>query len=470
MPTKQPQLEAFSKILGMLEEVIFNGTTGDPSREFYTAPHPGIFVNPKLTETANSKDMLLASEMVDACFAATLRYEPLITTVSQTYSDILEQAALPEKNLTPTQLADLQDTEKRLDASVDVYLKYKDRYDKIKGDIFRAQSAAEPADVIYALEQKRLAALEEWKRYGKKQQYESDDAKVNYLRSVSPKLHFQKLKQRFDAFSQTTGVSDFQPIYLDPPISDWNSPYAGWASFSKTFKYSELHTLSKNASWSGSAGADFGVWRVGGAADGSSTEKYENSEDTDIELKFEYMRVAVRRPWLISDIFMYRFWTYNTAFGFRAVSEGFDPGAMPPLGPKGLMPVLPTNFVVARNVSISASFSAAEKSFVSSTLSGSVSGGWGPFSARGSYSTTTTKEDVIGSFDGTTLRIANPQIIGLMGILLPRSPNPDRRLPWGADADFGDATASALIAADSGDYIAELEAQYELTRHLYDAN
>ncbi len=127
------------------------------------------------------------------------------------------------------------------------------------------------------------------------------------------------------------------------------------------------------------------------------------------------------------------------------------------------MPVLPTDIVLARNVCISANFSEEEKKFVQSTLSGSVGGGYGPFSCRGSYSTTTTKEDVVGSFDGTTLRIANPQIIGYLGTLLPRSPDPDRRLPWTSDADFGDA---AKQDKKVDDYLKQAQAQSQVMKKV----
>ncbi|XOK10758.1 hypothetical protein ACI6PO_10590 [Agrobacterium tumefaciens] len=443
---KQPQLEAFSKIAAMLETVIFNGSTGGSDREFYTIPHPGIFIDPKLTDRPNSKDMELISELFNGCFNATLLYNPIPTTVTQTYSDILDQAALPEKVLTSPEKKRLKDLEDGLERMIDAYLKYKQRYDDVKGEIIRAQVNNEAADVIAKLQAKLQTALSEWKLRGKKDLFEQSEAEVAYLRSVSPRQHFQKLKSRFDQHTQTSGVSSYQATYLSPPIQEWASPYAGWAQFEKTFKYSELHTYSKHTSWSGSASANFGVWKIGGGASGSSTDIHEASENTDIELKFEFLRVRVLRPWLVPDVLRYRFWTYKSAFGYRLVSEGYTPGTTTPIGPNGLMPVLPTDIIVARNVTISASFSDSERKFAQDTISGSVGGGWGPFRAKGSYQSTTTKEDVVGSFDGTTLRIANPQIIGMMGILLPKTPDPDRRLPWGTDADFGDASTKAKIA------------------------
>ena len=70
-----------------------------------------------------------------------------------------------------------------------------------------------------------------------------------------------------------------------------------------------------------------------------------------------------------------------------------------------------------------------------------MSASFGPFSVRGSYTETTSQVDVRATFDGTTLTIPNPQVIGFQGVLLPRTPNPDTSLPfdweraWNPNAD-----------------------------------
>lgn len=463
MTDKQPQLEAFSKLIGMLETAIFNGGTGGSNREFYTIPHPGIFIDPNLKDTPDSKDMLITSMLFDQCFSASLIYKPILSTISQTYSDILQQSALPNQELTPKQEIDLKKLEKKIEEIFDLYQKYKSRYDEVIGAIIKAREDNSPSSVLQQLEAKRVAALDEWKYRGKKADYEESLAKISYIRSISPKLHFANLKSRFDQQTSTSGNNSYQSTFLSPPIHEWNSLYAGWAKFKKTFKYSELNTYSKHTAWSGSANANFGIWKVGGGASGSSTEKYENSENVDIELEFEYLRVRILRPWLVSDLFNYRFWTYRKSFGHRLISDGYNPNENSPLGPQGLMPVLPTDFVIVKNVNISSIFSEAEKKFISEVISGSVSGGFGPFSCRGSYSTTTTKEEVKASFDQTTLRIANPQIIAFLGILLPKTPNPDTRLPWGDDADFGIND----LRSTSNDYLKLAEAQNNIVNSIF---
>lgn len=465
MSSNQPQLEAFSKLIGMLEKIIFNGSTGETDREFYTVPHPGVFIDPKLVESSDSKDMEVISQLFNGCFNASMIYSPLATTVAQTYSDILEQAALPEMKLSVEQEKLLDKKEKEILKIQDAYIKYRKRYNAIVGSIYREQEKGSPRSVIYELYEKRDLADVEWKRRGYKELYEELEAEISYWRSVSPRQHFANLKTRFNQSTARADNSTYQTTYLSPPIQEWNSPYAGWTRFEKTFKYSELQSYSKHSSWSGSVGGNFGIWRAAGSLNGQNIEKYATSENIDIELKFEYLRVKIIRPWLIADVFNYRFWTYRKAFGFRQISEGYRSGSASPLGPQGLMPVLPTDIVVARHVSISSSFSDEEKKFIRETLSGSISGGYGPFSCRGSYSTATEKEEFKGIFDETTLTIANPQVIGYLGILIPRSPDPDRRLPWSSDADFGDPSMKNL---HSDDYLRLAEEQSQITEKIFE--
>lgn len=453
-----PQLDAFTKVAGLLEEAIFGNPGPAPGRAFFTVAHPGIFLSPTLTEKANSKDMMIAASILDPCFSATYIHTPLISTVSGIYADLITQAALPKTTLTTAQEARLQLLETRIATAYASYHKYKERYDAVQVELYAAIEAEAPASQIVALRQKLRAAENEWVVFGSKRQYEQDDSEVQYLRALSPELYFANLRTRFDESSQTdpAGVS-FQPVYLEPPVSSWSSPFTGWNQFEKTFKYSTLTRRVSHSSWSGSVGLNFSLFkRFSVGADGSKIDEFQESTNIDITLKFEFMRVSIIRPWLRPDVFSARFWTYRQTFGYRQISDGYDPGSTGPTGPAGLMPVLPTHLIIARNVTITANFSADERKFVEETLKASGGGGWGPFSIRGSYQTTTTSEDVEGSFDGTTLRVPNPQIIGFAGTLLPRSPNPDRSLPWQGDQTFGDQPAPTPLG--SGGRSARVEA------------
>lgn len=471
MPAPEPQIEAYLKLVGLLEDAVYGGSSGDINgREFHTIPHPGIFVNPNIKSEPNSNGMKLVALMCDNAFYPQLKYLPNTATVSETYKNAITQAALPHRDLPPEAQRDLRKLESRARSLYDNYDKYRMRYNQVTNLLRQAESAGAASHVTADLEAKRKQAQDEWDLRGRKLDYENTLASVKYYRSMSPRGHFQDLIDRYALHtkpSQTMGP--YQATYLDPPIHEWNSQYSGWAQFKKTFKYSELHKKSRHSSWSGSMGLNFGLFkRVSAGASGSHVEEYEKSENTDIELKFEFMRVRVYRPWLVPDLFDYRYWTYKKEFGYREISSGFNPGSTEPIGPRGIMPVLPTDLVVARNVSISAAFNERERKFIHDTIEGSIYGGWGPFSSKGSYKTESSQEDVKALFDETTLQIANPQIIGFLGTLLPKSPNPDRALPWIGDQDFGDrppevdgklADLHAVSLPDNDAYLMAMETQ-----------
>lgn len=467
---KEPQLEAFAKVLGMMENAIFSGSTGGSDSEFYAVPHPGFFISPNLTERANSKDMLIISNLVNRCFEPEMRYREKVTTVTQVYSDILSQAALPEQELSEEEEDKLIKLEQKLEEMFPAYSRYKTRYLEAYGYFLAAQESDPPnSSEVRRLKDKLDSARDEWKLTGRKEAYEKASAQVSYLRSSSPKTHFDNLQKRFSDHTQTSGVGDYQATYLSPPIAEWQSQFTSWTRFEKTFKYSNLEVLSKHTSWSGKTGGGWGLWKAKIKVGGSTVEEHEESENIDIELKFDFLRVRIIRPWMVSDLFSYNFWTYQKEFGYRQVSEGAILNA--PVGPRGLMPVIPTDLVIVKDVSITANFGEKERDFIKKILSGSAGGGWGPIGVKGSYQTTTSSEDVEGSFDGTTLKVHNPQVIGIIGTLLPACPNPQRELPWGDDAAFppaGKDKNTELAGEADEPYLKAAREQWELVRDLGD--
>jgi hypothetical protein len=176
------------------------------------------------------------------------------------------------------------------------------------------------------------------------------------------------------------------------------------------------------------------MFSFGGGAGGGSTYQHQESDVSNIEVKFDYLRVRIERPWLVQDIFGYKFWTWSKTVGFSYISDGGNLGIDPPQRPIGRMPFLPTHFILVKNVELSANFSHNDSTFIASQISARASAGWGPFSISGSYSESTTEQYTHASFDGTTLKIAQPQIIAFAGTLLPKTPDPDPRLPWQDDA------------------------------------
>ena len=142
------------------------------------------------------------------------------------------------------------------------------------------------------------------------------------------------------------------------------------------------------------------------------------------------------RPWLLTDVFTYKFWTWSKTHGFTYLSDGGNLSATPPVRPVGDMPFYPEEMVIVRNVKLTAQFTETDNTIITNHNSGGASFGWGPFSISGSYSEDTKEVNTSGQYNGATITIDQPQIIAFMGSLTPRCPDPDLTLPWQSDAAF----------------------------------
>jgi len=447
-----PQLDAFAKVLGLFENRVFGSTGDTSSTEFYSVPHPGIFINPNLKHGSNTNDMLIISEIFNQCFDATWLYRENVNTVDSVYKSILERTALPKSEL-PTGMTEskLEAMERQLSGWRANYKTYEERYNEARRELLAAREQGKPGSVISALRAKRYEAEKDWEVYGNKYQYDKLDANLSYYRALTPRIYFEELKRQLADSEAEAPTSPYYETFIEPPISQWNSPNTSWAFFTEKFKFSDITRRTKHKSWSGGVSASFGFWSAKGGAAGSENREYLKTKNVDIDLSFELLRVRIIRPWLEQSLLAERFWAPHKNWGWFDVSTGFNPYTSEPVGPQGKMPVLPTHAVVARNVSLTANWSDKERTFIKKVVSGKAKGGWGPFRASGSYRKETTSEDVTSVIAGNTLRIEHPQIIGLMGTLLPQSPNPNPLLNWEDDiAPRPGATPPEEIEGDEG--------------------
>lgn len=146
---------------------------------------------------------------------------------------------------------------------------------------------------------------------------------------------------------------------------------------------------------------------------------------------------------MVEDVFAHRFWTWKKGVGMGPyLSNGGNLAITPPVRPVGIMPFLPKYMIVVRNVELTGNFSHRDATFIQSQINASASAGWACFSISGSYSEATAEKTVNASFNGTTISISQPQIIGFTGKLLNKSPDPIKSLPWQGDQVFPDELMS----------------------------
>ena len=192
----------------------------------------------------------------------------------------------------------------------------------------------------------------------------------------------------------------------------------------------DSHTYDHQTSSSGSAAFSLGgFFSFGGGANTSHVSNIAQNDATKIDVKFDYLRVDFRRPWLTRTPFSDRRWRFACGTDPEIKKLIVSSGPQPNSGgavtyPHGMMPLIPTGFLIVRNATVTGNFEHNFKSYYKETISGSTSGGFGPFSIRGSYNSSTQKTDVDADTSSNGFTVGNPQIIGFFVEVLPDSPDP----------------------------------------------
>jgi hypothetical protein len=425
-------------LYSILEDALFLGDRLSSS-EFSLLMQPGQFLSTNLRELDSSEDMAIQAELTNDAIDTSFLYLPLTGTVSQKYFETLEFAALPKRNLSSAEIKEITDIRSWADQYQSLYETYRDRYfDALDAYETEACSQNPNGSRLRRLAQKRDDALQAWETFGRKQDWQIKQARLNYLLSGNPEVMWNDFKKRMSAHLKTAPRrGDYYQTFLIPSVAEWNSASTSWGRFEKEINESSNYNYSKSTSWSAGGGGAWGLWSARAGGSGSSTYKREIADTSIIIVKFDYLRVRIHRPWLIDDVFSHRFWTWKKGSGMGPyLSDGGNISIDPPVRPRGNLPFLSKSLIVAKNVELTANFSHRDATFIQTQLNASASGGWGPFSFSGSYSESTSEQTIKASFDGTSLKIAQPQIIGLSGKLLPCSPNPIKNLPWQGDHEF----------------------------------
>jgi hypothetical protein len=213
-------------------------------------------------------------------------------------------------------------------------------------------------------------------------------------------------------------------IATDPP---WLLSYAlptNWADDSIAPNLSSLTIDSANlnktadtsyTSYGGGASYGGGLWSVGGSFEHSEGATHSHMDAQNVKLSAKIGIVRIFRPWLHEFLFRMNGW-YINGKDAGGISNGALAG-----NSDGLLPLIPTAFIVARDIEITGDFSTEDQSHMESSTSGSASVGWGPFSVSGHYSHSTSSDTFNSTFSGGTLKIPGMQIIAWVSEIVPKS-------------------------------------------------
>jgi len=428
-----------------LQEALFLGD-GFPQGRFIAFMQPGQFVSGKLGQVSNTDDMAIQADLADVLLDTTFVNQyadsnysgsaELPGSVSHVYYDIMEHSALPQKELPPATLAQINQLLTWLKANTENYQAYQKLYTKVDDALSEEKHKPAPNnDLIKQLTSQKLAALKNWQVFGQKNTYENNQSQLLYLTSESPVNFWMNLRDQMETSKESApNLGDYYPVYFEPSIAEWSNDGA-WTGFQQLVSESDVYQYSKETGWGGGLSVGWGLWSFGGGASGSTSYSFSSTDATSINVKFEYLRVRINRnKWMSPDVFGYHFWTWNNAFGGSNISDGGSLTTNPPLRPVGRMPVLPEYLILVRNLELTGTFSQQDIETYSRHMQVSTSFGFGPFSVSGSYQESENRVSVKATFDGVTIKIPQPQIIAREGIFIPQCPNPNPGLSWKEDA------------------------------------
>ncbi|KWT68586.1 hypothetical protein APV28_2723 [Comamonas testosteroni] len=427
----QLNVQIYSKLAAAMSA---SGVVGADPSVILSLHLPGLYVVPNLDRNSQ-KTKYYVSNALDGVLACNWNAIKKPGKVSDIYKSILDGKQTPLVKLTEEQEEILNEANSFLfwvDGSpTEKYQKYLDEQMKYLEalDNFEASLATEKNGgdkVPEKINQDLRNAEASWKKNGYKYDVEIAIENIRQYESLEPAIFWKKLQDKFSKYTECFDIqSEFQVVEANPPYEHWFQEF-GWSDF----KFDSLDF--DNQRQSGSVGFDISACcscpdvlsepnsQVGPISIfGSALFKEEiKFDDENFLLTCKLRRIEIVRPWLDINVFHSRAWRWSPAsvsYGVSIASGGDIAGR---ILPTGVMPVLPMTAILARDVNI---YWKSNKgiSHIKEGLEKKLDLNIGPFR----ISRAIIKEE-------HRIYQPDPQIIGYISTILPKSPNPEPTLPW----------------------------------------
>lgn len=448
-----------TKVLNSLYDRLFQAVTYAPAGKqndaFQTdttfiqfaqnqALNPADYAN--MMTPANPKGLLTSSQafanLVDQMPSQRSSYDPTGTLISQTYKQIVDGAnsttrpnADQQKKYemaynylnTTSKIADYTGAEIEQTDNSPVYKTYLKNQTAYITAVSGYRTAYLGYDLTDPTQQRQWQANEPMLRNNVDQTYATwraqgaaqvEQALAALASSINDAVgNAISAAQRQMASPMASATIDGAPWYFTYPIpGNFADPSAdGFTTFTMDSSNLETTSSSTYSDWSAGGSASWGLWSGSASATGHHADSHDHMDASTFKLTAEIAVVRVFRPWLNDLIFKMNNW-YTNMGDANCISIGKL------TSDKLVLPLIPTAFVVARNVAITADWSSDDKKHVEDAISTRASVGWGPFSVSGSYASGSSSDYHQSTFDGGTLRIPGVQVIAWVSEITPASP------------------------------------------------
>mmetsp|Transcript_15566 Transcript_15566/g.13977 ORF Transcript_15566/g.13977 Transcript_15566/m.13977 type:complete len:523 (+) Transcript_15566:118-1686(+) len=295
-------------------------------------------------------------------------------------------------------------------------------YYQVKQKTLAEKGGAATWSEIGPIEQQKVdMAMNDWTSSGKDQVALIISQMDNLLKGYPGEL----ITEARQAFTKSTNNSEKFGNYhqcLPTPSDVFSTTSTAWATIttSKGQDFSETMESATKAGFDGSA--QWGLWSVSASGSHEKATKHTDSESSNTTVQLEYARVRLTRPWLATTWMQSNGWTYlQTAPG--SISKGTVANN---IDQQLIIGAVPSELVLAKNVTVTANFSKDVYDSLKTANSGSASVGWGPFKVGGSFSNSSFKETSSSESGNGELKMPGPFVIGYVVNTLPFSaPKPD---------------------------------------------
>lgn len=195
--------------------------------------------------------------------------------------------------------------------------------------------------------------------------------------------------------------------------SNWADPVMAdnMALIEVSHRVTDMTVTDYYEAYGGGASFGWGLWSVGGSGGQTRQEHTEHSTATDVEISFRLGSIQIQRPWMDMTFFKLGGW-YLTGQSKGVISSGIAPNT-----DERILPQIPVQILVARDINISATWSDREREIINESRSGSASIGYGCFKLSGSYEYSRSTDTFHSEFDGTTIKVPGIQIIGFVSAI-----------------------------------------------------
>ncbi len=264
------------------------------------------------------------------------------------------------------------------------------------------------------------AAYETWRAEGAAQVEQALAIMESSINDIVANVIADSKKTMLDnKMASNVGKAPWYMSYATP--SNWygkDKPEDEEPSFSDIELKSNYLAKSEDTNYtkySAEGSAKMGLWSVSTEVSGESKESHKHMVADDFTLTAQIAVVQINRPWLNDLIFKMSGWSLDKQ-GAGHISNGVLKD-----NETNLLPLIPTAFIVARNITIEANFTTEDKKVVEDSFAANASVSWGPIAVSGKYAHGSSSDRFESTFNGGVLTVPGIQIIGYVNEIIPFS-------------------------------------------------